>query len=259
MHLQITKLLLSFSLCLIFTTLCCSAENGETLANFKSGEDRYAITVEVEQDIASMILKKNGLSIAADTMLFPLKTFGVSEAVAKGLAESYVEREISKSSKVQVQARIAAYDAIPEDLHQAYSEHFEIQARKIYGATEEDELGLTSNLRNLGLVDQKEFSDRFAKSIAPHRLDLMVGLTSKPDTHLAKALLQTYSKFSTRAELQPIVLVYLARQPEHFSQVFALLEPSAQRSIREGVNKGLDAKLLGKSLREKARATISSL
>lgn len=251
------KLLTLFAVSVAIVGLSQAQES--VLANTTVEGQDYRIVVQKDEDVAAMFLKQGEKTVAGDSFLFPLKDHGVSESVANGLARDYVNREIEMHGVRKVQDQIKNFKSMPADLHAAYSRHFNVKAKKIYGSAKTEDLQMTSALRNLANVKKEEGITYFEKHVEPVSLEIMKMLAKSPNQGLSSAMLKALAAHRDNAGLQRLALVYVARQPQHFVQSFTNLETSEQRAVKTGIESGLNAKLLGKSLSQQARELISTL
>lgn len=251
------KLLTLFSISLAVSTQLMAKES--VLADTSVDGKNYKIVLEQDEDVAAMFLKQGDKTVAGDSFLFPLKDYGVSESVANGLARDYVNREIEMHGVRKVQGQIKNMKSLPGDLHAAYSRHFKVEAKKIYGSAKTEDLQMTSTLRNLANVDKENSSSYFEKHVEPVSLEIMKMVATDPGQGITSALLKALAAHRDNDGLQRLALVYVARQPQHFVQSFTNLKTSEQRAVKAGIESGLNAKLLGKSLSQQARELISTL
>lgn len=250
---------LILNLTLLISVIGLTFCESRVLAQYDYESDHYEIHHVSEIHTTGMELTRNSESIAMATYLFPLAIYNLPKAVIDGLAQSYVDRKIEREGKESVAREIEEMGALPEELHKAYSSHFEVKQEIFYTEAPVDTLAITSRLRSAVNVSVDEFADFYARRLHPHKLMIMKSLSREPDFHLPVALLKALAVHHQSKHLQKLGLVYLGHQSQHFLQSYFRLEDWEQNKVRASLEKGVEEKLIGKRYRTVAREELSKL
>lgn len=228
------------------------AEDQMEMGHFVDGAVTWRLISVVDESSGAVFVEReeNGKSkiVAGDSVPFPLSNFGIEGAVAKKLAEIYVDHEIQSTpgGLEALKARVQEYTKLPHDLLEAYSRYMKLSARPFYGTNKrsvEDMLGALDSVEHSS--NDEELASNIAKSLEPLRSDIMIRISTKFDEKLASKVLRTAAVHHGQTALAEMNAVYAGRHTEHFLKSVSSAEDLLKRGTVRSLKTALDNNLIG--------------
>lgn len=252
-------------LSLIFAVLSCLYADDSVIAEFVDGGVTWQLQSSLSgQDGAIFVLKKIGNEVSVvggDSSPFPLSRYGVPSHVAAGLADQYVRYRASQTPGGidALRLQIEQEEALPDDLHDAYSRRFVISAEPFYATADQevsDMVRVLNGVRSVGGADLRPYIQRHLRPLLP---ELVITVGDKPTKELGLALLETVKVHPEEEALQQAVAVYAARQETHFRGVLSTMPSEDRRLIREAILGASRAGVIGGKIQAAAIRVAESL